>query len=79
MVEIDGEYAELDDLMVREATRRRGVGLHLIQEVVRQLPEVKEFWLTAADHAGVNEAVLDRFMESCGFFPVSGGWLYTRT
>lgn len=79
MVEIDGEYAELDDLMVREATRRRGVGLHLIQEVVRQLPGVKEFWLTAADHAGVNEVVLDRFMESCGFFPVSGGWLYTRS
>lgn len=26
LVEIEGEYAELSDLMVREVTRRRGVG-----------------------------------------------------
>ena len=78
IVEVDGEYAELSDMMVREATRRRGVGLHLLQEVCHQLPGVKEFWLTAADHANVNEVVLDHFMTSCGFLPVSGGWLYTR-
>lgn len=78
IVEIDGAYAEISDLMIREATRRRGVGLHLLQEVISQLPGVKEFWLTAADHANVNEVVLDHFMKSCGFLPVSGGWLYTR-
>lgn len=78
LVEIDGAYAEISDLMVREATRRRGVGLYLLQEVIRQLPDIKEFWLTAADHPNVNAVVLDQFMKSCGFMPVSGGWLYTR-
>ncbi|AOR62994.1 aspartate 1-decarboxylase autocleavage activator PanM [Pectobacterium wasabiae] len=78
LVEIEGEYAELSDLMVREVTRRRGVGQLLIDEARRQLPEVKEWWLATADHATIKEEVLARFMVSCGFSPVSGGWRYIR-
>ncbi|WP_323666820.1 aspartate 1-decarboxylase autocleavage activator PanM [Pectobacterium punjabense] len=78
LVEIEGEYAELSDLMVREVTRRRGVGQLLIDEARRQLPEVKEWWLATANHAAIKEDVLARFMVSCGFSPVSGGWRYIR-
>ncbi|MEI7368668.1 aspartate 1-decarboxylase autocleavage activator PanM [Pectobacterium colocasium] len=78
LVEIEGEYAELSDLMVREVTRRRGVGKLLIDEAFRQLPEVKEWWLATADYAAIKEEVLARFMVSCGFSPVSGGWRYIR-
>ncbi|ACX85965.1 aspartate 1-decarboxylase autocleavage activator PanM [Pectobacterium parmentieri] len=78
LVEIEGEYAELSDLMVREVTRRRGVGQLLIDEARRQLPEVKEWWLATANHAAIKEEVLARFMVSCGFSPVSGGWRYIR-
>ncbi|MFJ5454964.1 aspartate 1-decarboxylase autocleavage activator PanM [Pectobacterium jejuense] len=78
LVELEGEYAELSDLMVREVTRRRGVGKLLIDEARRQLPEVKEWWLATADHAAIKEEVLARFMVSCGFSPVSGGWRYIR-
>ncbi|MBJ7222107.1 MULTISPECIES: aspartate 1-decarboxylase autocleavage activator PanM [unclassified Brenneria] len=78
MVEIKGEYAQLSDLVVRVETRRRGVGLYLIEEVLRQLPDINECWLATADHATVNESVLGRFMISCGFSPVSGGWRYIR-
>ncbi|PWC10875.1 aspartate 1-decarboxylase autocleavage activator PanM [Brenneria roseae subsp. americana] len=78
LVEIEGEYAELSDLLVRETTRRRGVGLYLIDEVRKQLPSVKEWWLATDDHASVKEDVLAKFMISCGFSPVSGGWRYIR-
>ncbi|MFP9228644.1 aspartate 1-decarboxylase autocleavage activator PanM [Pectobacterium cacticida] len=78
LVEIEGEYAELSDLMVREVTRRRGVGQLLLDEVRRQNPEVTEWWLATANHAAIKEEVLARFMVSCGFSPVSGGWRYIR-
>lgn len=78
MVEIKGDYAELSDLLVRDTTRRRGVGLYLIDEARKELPGVKEWWLATADHAAVKEDVLAKFMVSCGFSPVSGGWRYIR-
>ncbi|MCL2891912.1 aspartate 1-decarboxylase autocleavage activator PanM [Brenneria tiliae] len=78
LVEIKGEYAQLSDMVVRVETRRRGVGLYLVEEVLRQLPGVKEWWLATADHATVNEEVLAKFMLSCGFSPVSGGWRYIK-
>ncbi|MEC5343412.1 aspartate 1-decarboxylase autocleavage activator PanM [Brenneria populi] len=78
LVEIKGEYAQLNDLMVRVETRRRGVGLYLVEETLRALPGIREWWLVTADHATVNESVLGRFMLSCGFSPVSGGWRYVK-
>ncbi|MDX5630469.1 MULTISPECIES: aspartate 1-decarboxylase autocleavage activator PanM [unclassified Brenneria] len=78
LVEIKGEYAQLNDLMVRVETRRRGVGLYLVEETRRALPEAREWWLVTADHATVNESVLGKFMISCGFSPVSGGWRYIK-
>ncbi|MGM3173769.1 aspartate 1-decarboxylase autocleavage activator PanM [Dickeya lacustris] len=78
IVEIDSnsDSAELTDLQVRNSTRRHGVGKYLLEEVLRACPDVKEWWLDAADHALVSEEIMDRFMQSCGFYPVSGGWEY---
>lgn len=78
IVEIDGDSAELTDLKVRESTRRRGIGKYLVEEALRTLPQVREWWLDAASHAMVDEAVMDKFMQTCGFYPVSGGWELTR-
>ncbi|ACS87626.1 MULTISPECIES: aspartate 1-decarboxylase autocleavage activator PanM [Musicola] len=78
IVEIDSNSscAELTDMQVRTSTRRHGVGKYLIEEVLRACPDVKEWWLDAADHALVSEDVMDKFMHSCGFYAVSGGWEY---
>ena len=44
-VMIKDEQAELEDLCIREVTRRRGVGLYLIEETVRQLSGVRHWHL----------------------------------
>ncbi|MFP1740429.1 aspartate 1-decarboxylase autocleavage activator PanM [Lonsdalea quercina] len=79
IIEIKKDSAKLCDLQIRDVTRRRGVGKYLVEEVLRALPHVREWWLDAADHAMVSESVMDAFMRSCGFDPVSGGWKYSRS
>lgn len=69
-VEPEGASARLHDLMVREVTRRRGVGRYLLEETLRQMPEVNHWWL---EEAG-GDAVLQAFMAACGFRNVAGCW-----
>ncbi|MFZ4834949.1 aspartate 1-decarboxylase autocleavage activator PanM [Rouxiella sp. Mn2063] len=69
-VKISGKTAELSDLLVREVTRRRGVGLYLLEEVQRQLPEIDRWALYSAD----NDKLLDAFMQACGFVVIPDGW-----
>jgi len=69
-VKITGKTAELSDLLVREVTRRRGVGLYLLEQVQQQLPEVDRWILPSAD----NDKELDAFMQACGFVAMPGGW-----
>lgn len=68
-VSTHGESAELHDLWVREVTRRRGVGLYLMEEVLAQMPHIKRWTMHAK-----SEPVLDAFMLACGFTQTAGVW-----
>jgi ribosomal protein S18 acetylase RimI-like enzyme len=69
-ITLDGNQAELSDLRVREVTRRRGVGLYLMEDVQAQLPQVNSWTMKAEP-----EPVLDAFMLACGFTYKSGVWI----
>jgi N-acetylglutamate synthase-like GNAT family acetyltransferase len=68
-ITLDGNQAELSDLLVRDVTRRRGVGLYLMEDVQAQLPQVKSWTMKAEP-----ESVLDAFMQACGFHNEKGVW-----
>ncbi|MEG3133162.1 aspartate 1-decarboxylase autocleavage activator PanM [Rouxiella sp. T17] len=69
-VSVVDAQATLTDLCVREVTRRRGVGLYLVQDLQRLLPEVTGFSM----HRNDEDAVLDAFMSACGFTLEGNDW-----
>ncbi len=73
-VRIDGERAELEDLCVREVTRRRGVGLYLLEDLQFQLPRIQHFSMPTRP----DDPVLGAFMRACGFELTPGGWAKAR-
>ncbi|TBM23955.1 aspartate 1-decarboxylase autocleavage activator PanM [Hafnia paralvei] len=60
-------FATLHDLCVREVTRRRGVGLYLVEDTMRQLPEINVWQLAASEVPGVGLEEMNAFMAACGF------------
>ncbi|KGM28172.1 acetyltransferase [Photorhabdus luminescens] len=58
----------LKDLCVREITRRRGVGLYLINEIKAQHPTVNQWKLNLEKFSNANEPALKGFMSACGFY-----------
>lgn len=68
-ITLNGNQGELSDLRVREVTRRRGVGLYLVEDLQAQLPQVKS-WMMKAEP----EPVLDAFMQTCGFVCEDNVW-----
>lgn len=62
-VSVVDAQATLTDLCVRDVTRRRGVGLYLVQDVQRQLPEVVTFSMRRDGE----DVVLNAFMLACEF------------
>ncbi|MFL4557950.1 aspartate 1-decarboxylase autocleavage activator PanM [Yersinia kristensenii] len=73
-VMVDGQQAELQDLCVREVTRRRGVGLYLIEETLRQLPTIQLWSLSDTQVTATNHAAIDGFLRACGFSRNAQGW-----
>ncbi|EPZ8124827.1 aspartate 1-decarboxylase autocleavage activator PanM [Yersinia enterocolitica] len=73
-VMVDGQQAELEDLYVREVTRRRGVGLYLIEETLRQLPSIQQWYLSDKQVVAANYEAMGRFMLACGFSRNKQGW-----
>ncbi|MDN0107995.1 aspartate 1-decarboxylase autocleavage activator PanM [Yersinia rochesterensis] len=73
-VTVDGQQAELEDLCVREVTRRRGVGLYLIEETLRQLPTIQQWNLSDKQVTATNYAAIDGFLRACGFSRNTQGW-----
>lgn len=71
-VTLAGTEGALDSLRVREITRRRGVGQYLVEEMIRDNPEITGWWMS---DAGVDDRdVMNAFMEAVGFRVQSGGW-----
>ena len=71
-VTLSGVAGELSALCVREVTRRRGVGQYLVEEVLRDNPEIS-CW--RVEDAGVEDrGVMAAFMQALGFSAQTGGW-----
>ncbi len=73
-IALQDDRAELQDLLVREVTRRRGVGLYLVQDAQRQLPQVAHWQLSTAGLAPRERGEVDNFMRACGFAPQGDLW-----
>ncbi|MBV4413096.1 aspartate 1-decarboxylase autocleavage activator PanM [Enterobacteriaceae bacterium YMB-R22] len=67
-----GAQAELDSLRVREATRRRGVGRYLLEELIRDNPGVNDWRMV--DTGVEDRSVMAAFMQASGFRAQTGGW-----
>ncbi|MBS9438808.1 aspartate 1-decarboxylase autocleavage activator PanM [Photorhabdus noenieputensis] len=68
----------LKDLCVREITRRRGVGLYLINEIKAQHPTVNQWKLSLEGFSDANEPALEGFMSACGFYYDTKSNCYSR-
>ncbi|MFC0226008.1 aspartate 1-decarboxylase autocleavage activator PanM [Serratia aquatilis] len=73
-IDLQGDCAHLHDLMVREVTRRRGVGLYLVQDAQRQLPQVLHWQLSTAGLAPRERGEVENFMRACGFQMQGDTW-----
>lgn len=73
--DVQAGIASLHDLCVREITRRRGVGLYLVEDTLRQLPQINAWQLSAAGLPAQQREVLDHFMPACGFTAKDQLWL----
>lgn len=71
-VGITAQKGRLSQLEVREVTRRRGVGLYLLEETLAQNPEVTQ-WSMDNDGSAQPE-VIAAFMQSAGFTRQKGEW-----
>ena len=71
-VTLTGKQGALDSLRVREITRRRGVGQYLLEEVLRDNPEVSEWWMS--DVGLEDRTIMSAFMQASGFKAQTGGW-----
>lgn len=62
----------LDSLRIRDVTRRRGVGQYLVEEVLRDNPNVVSWWM--ADVGVEDRVVMAAFMQALGFTAQENGW-----
>ncbi|HHQ4305411.1 TPA: aspartate 1-decarboxylase autocleavage activator PanM [Serratia fonticola] len=73
-IEIAGQSAQLHDLLVREVTRRRGVGLYLMEDTQRQLPQVQHWQLDTTGLAARERGEVGNLMRACGFQAQGDCW-----
>lgn len=75
-VTINQTQGLIADFCVREVTRRRGIGLYLLHEILRAYPEVL-VWQFNFDELDENQVqVMHAFLTTCGFHATSqtGVW-----
>jgi len=75
-VTINQTQGVIADFCVREVTRRRGVGLYLLQEILRVHPDISvwQFKFDGLDEKQIQ--VMHAFLTTCGFHATSqtGVW-----
>ena len=71
-VTLSGTQGALDSLRVRDITRRRGVGQYLVEETLRENPDVSSWWM--ADVGVEDRSVMAAFMQALGFTSQENGW-----
>lgn len=72
-VTLNGNQGVLDDLCVREITRRRGVGQYLIEEVMHDNPQVSR-WVLSKSHVDESQEMA-AFAKALGFTMQNDGWV----
>ncbi|POP45354.1 aspartate 1-decarboxylase autocleavage activator PanM [Superficieibacter electus] len=72
-VTLSGTEGALDSLRVRDVTRRRGVGQYLVEEIVRDNPDIASWWM--ADVGVEDRSVMAAFMQALGFTAQRDGWV----
>lgn len=72
-VTLNEAQGELKDFMVREVTRRRGVGSYLLEEVLAQNAAVTRWRMAKTGDEG-----LSAFMRKQGFIADADGWVWQR-
>ncbi|MEI2267424.1 aspartate 1-decarboxylase autocleavage activator PanM [Erwinia sp. CGal63] len=75
-VTLKGTQGELTDFLVREVTRRRGVGSYLLEEVLAHNPAITQWWM--ADTGDGDREGIAAFMQRHGFVAQPNGWVYQR-
>lgn len=73
-VQLHGTQGQLEAFMVREVTRRRGVGSYLLEEVLAQNTAITHWWM--ADSGDENCQASAIFIQKHRFFAQPGGWAY---
>ena len=58
---------------MREVTRRRGVGQYLVEEALKDNPEITSWRI--ADVGVEDRGVMAAFMQALGFNAQTGGWV----
>ena len=72
-VTLGNSQGVLNGLCVREVTRRRGVGQYLVEEVMRDNPQIGRWTLSKA---GVEESLeMAAFAKALGFTMHAEGWV----
>ncbi|MFV0261796.1 MAG: aspartate 1-decarboxylase autocleavage activator PanM [Kluyvera sp.] len=72
-VTLNEHQGELRDLCVREVTRRRGVGQYLLEEVMRDNPQINRWVL---NKSGAEESLeMAAFAKALGFTMQGKGWV----
>ena len=71
-VTLSGAQGAMDSLRVRDVTRRRGVGQYLIEDVMRENPAVRHWWIS--DVGVEDRGVMAAFMQALGFSAQTDGW-----
>ena len=72
-VTLSADQGQLEGLCVREITRRRGVGQYLLEEVMRDNPQVSRWLLSKA---GAEESLeMAAFAKALGFTMQEQGWV----
>ncbi|WP_052282874.1 aspartate 1-decarboxylase autocleavage activator PanM [Kluyvera genomosp. 1] len=72
-VTLNSDQGTLDDLCVREITRRRGVGQYLIEEVMHNNPQVSR-WVLSKSHAEESQEMA-AFAKALGFTMQNDSWI----
>lgn len=72
-ITLNGVEGKLSALCVREVTRRRGVGQYLVEEALKDIPEITSWRI--ADAGVEDRGVMAAFMQALGFSAQTGGWV----
>lgn len=70
-VHIEQQQGMISDFLVREVTRRRGVGLYLMEEICRQNSHINHWNMNLQNTRDENKSIMVQFLSSCGFHTTS--------